>query len=60
MQFPKTDLGTFDGERLIAARRRRPDSGTLLQDISGLLAMLAFCGATGFVLVASLAPGLPV
>lgn len=60
MQFPKTDLGTFEGERLAAARRVRPDSGGFFQDVASLLAMAAFVGSACFVLVVAFGPGVPV
>ncbi len=60
MQFPKTDLGTFEGERLAAARRARPDSGGFFQDLASLFAMIAFVASLGFVLAAAFGPGMPV
>lgn len=60
MNFPKTDLGTFEGERLAAARRTRPDCGGFFQDLASLLAISAFVGSVCFVLVAAFGPGVPV
>lgn len=59
MHFPKTDLGTFEGERLAAARRARPDDGSLLRDIASLIAIVAFWAAVSFVVVGILMPELP-
>lgn len=60
MQFPKTSLGTFEGERLAATRRAGPDHGGFFHDLAGLLAMLAFVGTVCLVLAAISAPGMPV
>ena len=59
MHFPKADLGTFEGERVAAARRARNDDGSLLQDIASLVAIVAFWAAVSFVVVGIVMPELP-
>lgn len=59
MHFSKTDLGAFEGVRLAAARRAKPDDDSPLQDLAGLIAIFAFSVAVGAVLAGILLPGAP-